>query len=155
MRRRLQVCLVEPRIPPNTGNIARLCAALKIPLHLIEPLGFEIDDKAVKRAGLDYWPLVDLHLHSDLDRFLRPHPQKELFFFSTRGPVSFWDARFGADAILIFGNETAGLAGTWHERYPERFFRIPQLESGVRSLNLSSAVAIAVYEALRQIRRQG
>ena len=150
----MEVCLVEPSIPPNTGNVARLCAALDLPLHLIEPLGFEITDKALKRAGLDYWPLVRLYRHMSLDACLLPFSKQDLFFFSVHARQSLWDARFAQDSLLVFGNEIVGLPQSLRDRYPDRFYRIPMLSKGVRSLNLSSAVAVAVYEAQRQ-RRTG
>ena len=146
----MEVCLVEPRIPPNTGNIARLCAALDIPLHLIEPLGFEITDKTLKRAGLDYWPLVQLHRHPSLDACLTRLSKDQMFFFSVHASQSLWEARFSRNSLLVFGSETSGLPESLANRYPDRFYRIPMLDRGVRSLNLSSAVAVAVYEALRQ-----
>ena len=147
------VALVNPEIPPNTGNVARLCAATRTPLHLVEPLGFEITDKRLKRAGLDYWPYLELQRHASLSSFLdflMKLPTDGLFFLSKKAQRSYVDASFGPNPALIFGCETSGLPQVLERRYPERFWRIPIFEPGVRSLNLSSAVAIVAYEALRQ-----
>lgn len=146
----MRIVLVHPQIPPNTGNVARLCAATRIPLHLVEPLGFEISDRQLKRAGLDYWEHLDLHLHASLDEALGGIPEERLFFFSKKAEPSYVEAEFGEDCALVFGNETQGLPKRVFERYPQRLWRIPIFHPGVRSLNLSSAVAIAAYEALRQ-----
>ncbi len=149
----VHVVLVHPEIPPNTGNIARLCAALQVPLHLVDPLGFQIDDKHLKRAGLDYWPWVELYRHGSLDDFLRDRRAEELCFFSTRARKSYLQVAYGPDQYLVFGPETRGLPRNLAVRFPSRFFRIPIFESRVRSLNLSSAVAVVVYEAMRQLGR--
>jgi len=146
----LKVVLVEPRIPPNTGNVARLCAAVKIPLHLVDPLGFQITDRHLKRAGLDYWDLVEVHRHSSLKGFLSHAPDAALRFFSKKARPSYVEADFGPEDYLVFGSETDGLPEWLFESYSDRFWRIPIFETGVRSLNLSSAVAIVTYEALRQ-----
>ena len=145
-----KVVLVEPRIPPNTGNVARLCAALKIPLHLVGPLGFQITDRHLKRAGLDYWDLVEVHRHPCLEDFLSGIPPEPLHFFSKKAQRSYVEANFGFADYLIFGSETRGLPEWLFESYPDRFWRIPIFEEGVRSLNLASAVAIVTYEVLRQ-----
>ena len=146
----MQIVLVEPEIPPNTGNIARLCAATNTPLHLVEPLGFRLTDSRVRRAGLDYWNSVTLVRHPSLRSVLNGNPRDRLFFFSKHGIQSYWDASFGEDACLIFGSETRGLPDLVFEDYPERIWTIPMQNSAVRSLNLSNAVAIILYEALRQ-----
>ncbi len=146
----MEVALVHPQIPPNTGNVARLCAAVQLPLHLIEPLGFQISDRHLKRAGLDYWKWVEVHRHRSLEGFLQDRPAERLCFFSKKASRSYLEARFDRRDCLVFGNETEGLPSFLHERFPARFFRIPIFHSEVRSLNLSSAVAVAVYEALRQ-----
>jgi tRNA (cytidine/uridine-2'-O-)-methyltransferase len=142
--------LVSPQIPPNTGNVARLCAVTGCKLELIEPLGFSIADKDLKRAGLDYWDKVFLKLHSTYEAYLAASAGARRFLFTARGTTSLWDARFEPGDHLVFGSETKGLA-------PEvltaggQVLTIPMLEDR-RSLNLSTAVGIASYEALRQIR---
>jgi tRNA (cytidine/uridine-2'-O-)-methyltransferase len=149
----MNVVLVEPEIPPNTGNIARLCAATLTPLHLVGRLGFQLTDSQLKRAGLDYWPYVDLKRHSTLQDFLEPLAQNRLFFFSKQASVSYTRACYREGDFLIFGSETRGLPDWVRETYRTRVFRIPMFQPEVRSLNLSSAVAIVLYEALRQLGR--
>lgn len=146
----MHVVLVEPQIPPNTGNVARLCAATKITLHLVGELGFEITDRRVKRAGLDYWKHVQIEHHSSLKQFLGGIQATRLFFFSTKGKRSYVQAHFQEEDFLIFGSETSGLPEWILEQYSGGVFRIPILCPGVRSLNLSNAVSIIAYEALRQ-----
>ncbi len=146
----MRIVLVHPQIPPNTGNVARLCAATRIGLHLVKPLGFEISDRQLKRAGLDYWEHLKLHQHNSLQEALRGLPEERLFFFSKKAGPSYVEAEFGEDSVLVFGNETRGLPEWVFEKYADRLWRIPIFHPGVRSLNLSSAVAIAAYEALRQ-----
>ena len=147
-----QVVLVHPEIPPNTGNIARTCAATQTPLHLVKPLGFELSDRYLKRAGLDYWPYVDLHVHDSWSAFETTARQQSgaLIGFSTAGVTSYTAMTYQADDWLLFGKETAGLTA---ERLQacDATVRIPMAESGVRSLNLSASVAIGLFEALRQI----
>lgn len=147
----MHVVLFEPEIPPNTGSIARLCAATLTPLHLIEPLGFKIDDRHLKRAGLDYWEFVDLRVHKSWDEFLRHNAGKKLLFFSKKASQSYTQARYQKDDYLVFGPETRGLPQGLLDAHQERFYRIPMMGTGVRSLNLSSAVSIVLYEALRQL----
>jgi tRNA (cytidine/uridine-2'-O-)-methyltransferase len=147
----MQVVLFEPEIPPNTGSVARLCAATLTPLHLIEPLGFKIDDKHLKRAGLDYWEFVELHLHKSWDDFLTTAAPKNLLFFSKRAAKSYTSTRYDENDFLVFGPETRGLPQHLLETNQNRFFRIPMMAIGVRSLNLSNAVSIVLYEALRQL----
>lgn len=149
----MHVVLFEPEIPPNTGSIARLCAATLTPLHLIEPLGFKIDDKHLKRAGLDYWEFVDLRVHGSWDAFLSQGGAKQLLFFSKRATQSYTRARYQEDDFLIFGPETRGLPQEFLNTNPERSYCIPMMGAGVRSLNLSNAVSIVLYEALRQLGR--
>jgi tRNA (cytidine/uridine-2'-O-)-methyltransferase len=145
------VVLLEPEIPWNTGNIGRTCLAAGARLHLVGRLGFHLDEKQVKRAGLDYWDKVDLARHDTWEAFLETLPPKAaLFFFSTKGRKTLWQAIFPKEAYLIFGRETAGFPKKIHERYGERMYRIPQVDGPVRSLNLSTSVGIALYEALRQ-----
>jgi tRNA (cytidine/uridine-2'-O-)-methyltransferase len=147
----MHVVLFEPEIPPNTGSVARLCAATLTPLHLIEPLGFKIDDKHLKRAGLDYWEFVELHVHESWDDFLTTVAPKHLLFFSKRAAMSYTSTCYAEDDFLVFGPETRGLPQRLLETNPNRFFRIPMMGIGVRSLNLSNAVSIVLYEALRQL----
>jgi tRNA (cytidine/uridine-2'-O-)-methyltransferase len=142
--------LVSPQIPPNTGNVARLCAVTGCKLELVEPLGFSIADKELKRAGLDYWDKVFLKLHPTYEAYLAATPGARRFLFSARGTTSLWDARFEPGDHLIFGSETKGLAPEVLAAGGE-VVTIPMLEDR-RSLNLSTAVGIAGYEALRQIR---
>jgi tRNA (cytidine/uridine-2'-O-)-methyltransferase len=154
----LHVVLVHPEIHWNTGNAGRTCLAAGAALHLIEPLGFSLDEREVKRAGLDYWPHVDLRLWQSWADFERELPALgEPFFFSTKGRQLIWDAPLGAsdDVVLIFGRETGGLPAELHERYADRFLAIPILSTRVRSLNLSTSVGIAVFETLRQRREAG
>jgi tRNA (cytidine/uridine-2'-O-)-methyltransferase len=147
----MHVVLFEPEIPPNTGSIARLCAATLTTLHLIEPLGFKIDDKHLKRAGLDYWEFVDLHVYNSWQDFLREHAEKHLLYFSKRATRSYTEARYQDDDYLVFGPETRGLPEELLQSHSERSYRIPMMGSGVRSLNLSNAVSIVLYEGLRQL----
>lgn len=149
----MHVVLYQPEIPPNTGSVARLCAATLTALHLIEPLGFKIDDKHLKRAGLDYWPYVDLRVHKSWDDFLAQQPGARLFYFSKRASRSYTTARYEEDDFLVFGPETRGLPQTLLDENAARAYRIPMSGQGVRSLNLSNAVAIVLYEALRQMGR--
>jgi len=148
----LRVVLVEPEIPPNTGSIARLCAATATPLHLIRPLGFSLDDRYLKRAGLDYWPFVDVTVHDDWRSFAATATATPAVFFSARVAPSYLQAPLASDEdlYLVFGGETRGLPKTLLEENPERVYRIPQLTEHVRSLNLANAVSIVLYEALRQ-----
>lgn len=148
-----KIVLVEPLIPQNTGSIARLTAATRTELHLIEPLGFELSDRYLKRAGLDYWPEVNLTVHPSWDAFLTApgNPGAELYFLSTHGTTSYLERSYGPDAAFVFGNEAHGLAPSFHERYADRMLRIPMENPRVRSLNLSCAAGIVLYEARRQV----
>lgn len=147
----LRIALVEPQIPPNTGNIARLCAATGCELHLVEPLGFDISDRAVKRAGLDYWESVTIRSHDSFNNLLKTLDPPNFFLFSTSAKTSLYDQRFTDGDMLVFGSETSGLADRILDTWPERVVGIPIRPDHVRSLNLASSVAIAAYEALRQI----
>jgi tRNA (cytidine/uridine-2'-O-)-methyltransferase len=147
----MQVVLFEPEIPPNTGSVARLCAATLTPLHLIEPLGFKIDDKHLKRAGLDYWEFVDLRVHKSWSQFIETAGPKALWFFSKRATKSYTAVRYGDADFLVFGRETRGLPQEILHANAERALRIPMMGSSVRSLNLSNAVSIVLYEGLRQL----
>ena len=147
----MHVVLVQPEIPPNTGSIARLCAATNTPLHLVAPLGFKIDDKHLRRAGLDYWKYVDIRLHDSWEDFLRKHDENQLLYFSKRATRTYTEARYREDDLLVFGPETRGLSQELLDGNKERAYRIPMMGQGVRSLNLSNAVSIVLYEALRQL----
>ena len=147
---KFEVVLVEPKIPPNTGSIARLCAAAGIPLHLVEPLGFEITNSRLKRAGLDYWEFAQVQTHGSLDSLIAGLDPRHLCFFSKKATLSYLQAGFHGNELLVFGNETEGLGDELLTRYPQRSFRIPMVQPAVRSLNLANAVSIVVYEALRQ-----
>ena len=151
----IHVVLVHPEIHWNTGNAGRTCLAAGATLHLIEPLGFSLDEREVKRAGLDYWEHVDVRVWPSWSAFELELPALgEPYFFSTKAKELLWDAPLGAakDVVLVFGRETGGLPADLHERYQDRFVAMPILSPRVRSLNLSTSVAIAVYEVLRQKR---
>jgi tRNA (cytidine/uridine-2'-O-)-methyltransferase len=151
----IHVVLVHPEIHWNTGNAGRTCLATGATLHLVEPLGFSLDEKQVKRAGLDYWEHVELKVWKNWSDFEDQMPQLgDPYFFSTKAARRFWDAPLGAadNVVLIFGRETGGLAPAIHERYRDRFVTMPIHSPLVRSLNLSTSVGIAVYEVLRQRR---
>jgi tRNA (cytidine/uridine-2'-O-)-methyltransferase len=153
----IHVVLVHPEIHWNTGNAGRTCLAAGATLHLIEPLGFSLDEREVKRAGLDYWEHVDLRVWPTWGAFEAELPTLgEPFFFSTKATRVLWDAPLGAsnDVVLVFGRETAGLPAELHERYRDRFVTMPILSPHVRSLNLSTSVGIALYEVLRQRRSE-
>ncbi len=152
----MNIVLVYPSIPPNTGNVSRLCAATGSRLHLIEPLGFDIDDRAVRRAGLDYWDSVDLSVYPDFETFLEKNPGGRKYFFSTAGKKIFHAAAFEPGDFLIFGNETFGLPDEIIEQQPsDQVLNIPIRLDNVRSLNLSNCAAVVLFEALRQINSQG
>ncbi|MCL6612776.1 MAG: tRNA (uridine(34)/cytosine(34)/5-carboxymethylaminomethyluridine(34)-2'-O)-methyltransferase TrmL [Peptococcaceae bacterium] len=145
----MRVVLVEPEIPANTGNIARTCAVTGAELHLVRPLGFSIDDRHLKRAGLDYWHLVKVYLHDSFRSLLEDYPEGRFFYFSTRGRRLYTEFRYRQDDFLVFGKETAGLPDHILEGNEEYTLRIPMLP-GLRSINLSNSVAVVVFEALRQ-----
>jgi tRNA (cytidine/uridine-2'-O-)-methyltransferase len=146
----LNVVLVRPEIPQNTGSIARLAAATRSRLHLVGPLGFSLDDRYLKRAGLDYWPLVDLRTYDDWDSFAREHRGAAMKYFSARAERSYLVAAYAPADFLVFGSETVGLGAAFLAERTASTWRIPIFEPGVRSLNLSNAVSIVVYEALRR-----
>jgi tRNA (cytidine/uridine-2'-O-)-methyltransferase len=153
---RLNVVLVEPKIPPNTGNIARLCAVTASRLHLIAPLGFRVDDKDLRRAGLDYWDKVHAATWASFDELLEAEKvtPERMHLFTGRGEISVWDARFHPADFLVFGDEVSGLPQAILDRFPERCVRVPMIaEPSARSLNLSTCAGIGVYEALRQLSR--
>ena len=145
----LHIVLVEPEIPQNTGNIARTCAATGSELHLVKPLGYSLDDRYLKRAGLDYWPLVRVHVHENFGEVLASHPNAPFYYASTKAPRSYAQVRYEEDAFLVFGRESRGLPENLLTQVYDRCVRIPMLP-GARSLNLSNSVAIVAYEALRQ-----
>ena len=145
----MHVVLVEPEIPPNTGNISRTCAVTNTTLHLVKPLGFSLSERYLKRAGLDYWQHLQLVVHDDLDSFLPTVPEQSCWLLTTKGQKLYTDVRYQPHDYLFFGKETAGLPSWRLAKYPERCLRIP-MGKNLRSLNLSNAVAIVLYEALRQ-----
>jgi tRNA (cytidine/uridine-2'-O-)-methyltransferase len=147
----MNVVLLEPEIPPNTGNVARLCAATRTCLHLIEPFGFKLDDKALKRAGMDYWQHVQWHRWIDWAAF-QSHlaPSARLWFIESTGPRHYAEVRYEPNDYLVFGRETAGLPKSLLNRTPEHWIRIPMFNRWARSLNLANCVALVLYEALRQ-----
>ncbi|HET6778632.1 MAG TPA: tRNA (cytidine(34)-2'-O)-methyltransferase [Gemmatimonadales bacterium] len=149
----LHVALIQPQIPPNTGNIARLCAATDSSLHLIEPLGFRISDAEVRRAGLDYWDAVDLWIHPNWFAFRDAMDRNRCLYFSAKAARSFWEAPYRTNSCLVFGSETEGMPQRILEKHPERCFTIP-MAGPVRSLNLANAVSIVLYEAIRQVSGQ-
>ena len=145
----LNVVLVEPEIPQNTGNIARTCAATGARLHLVEPMGFRVDDKKLKRAGLDYWHLLDITYYASLPDFFEKNAGGSFYYFTTKARHVHTDISYPDNAFLVFGKETAGLPEALLHDNPERCVRLP-MRGEARSLNLSNAVAVGVYEALRQ-----
>jgi tRNA (cytidine/uridine-2'-O-)-methyltransferase len=146
----LHVALIQPQIPPNTGNIARLCAATDSPLHLIEPLGFSLDAREVRRAGLDYWDKTDLWIHSDWYAFRDAISRDRCLYFSANAERDYRRAPYRDRRVLVFGSETEGMPVRILEKHPERCFRIP-MSGEVRSLNLANAVSVVLYEGLRQL----
>ncbi len=149
LNKRLNIVLVEPEIPPNTGNVARLCAATGATLHLVKPLGFSIDDKQLKRAGLDYWHLLDIIVYENFAEFEEKNPVGVRYLATTKGGQAYTDMTYESGGYLLFGKETKGLAPEILARYPDTAFRLP-MRAEARSLNLSNSVAVVVYEALRQ-----
>lgn len=147
----LNIVLVEPQIPQNTGNVARTCAATGARLHLVEPMGFRVDDAKLKRAGLDYWHLLDITYYKDLNEFFEKNKDGHFFYFSTKATKIYSDAEYPDNSYLVFGKETAGLPEDLLFANPDRCVRLPMIDnSAARSLNLSNTVAIGVYEVLRQ-----
>ena len=146
---KINIVLHEPEIPQNTGNIARTCAATGAALHLIRPLGFAIDDRKLKRAGLDYWHQLDITYYDGLDDFYAKNPQAEVYYFSTKAPHLYTEIEYPNPVYIMFGKETKGLPEELLHNNPNRCVRLPMRE-GLRSLNLSNSVAIATYEILRQ-----
>ena len=146
----IRVVLVEPEIPPNTGSIARLCAATRVPLHIVGAVGFRLDDRAVRRAGLDYWPEVILHRHPDLASLYGLLPASRFLYLTTKAQKAYSDWAFADEDCLVFGRETGGLPENVLRENWDRCLTIPMLNQKVRSLNLAVSVGIVVYEALRQ-----
>lgn len=146
----LNVVLVEPEIPQNTGNIARTCAATGSKLHLVKPLGFSVDDKHLKRAGLDYWNLVEIKYYESIDEFFLLNSKGNFYLSTTKGKNKYTDVNYKKDCFLLFGKETAGLPKELLSCNPDKCIRIPMINEA-RSLNLSNSVAIVIYEALRQL----
>lgn len=146
---KLNVVLLEPEIPQNTGNISRTCAATGISLHMIEPFGFEITDAKLKRAGLDYWQYLDVHYYKNIEDFYEKNKDGNFYYFSTKAPKCYTEVSYPENSYLIFGKESAGIPEEILKNNLDKCVRIPMLEH-IRSLNLSNSVAIAVYEALRQ-----
>ena len=146
----LHVALIQPQIPPNTGNIARLCAATDSPLHLIGPLGFSLDAREVRRAGLDYWDKTDLWVHADWFIFRDAISRDRCLYFSANAEQDYRRAPYRDRQVLVFGSETDGMPTRILEKYPTRCFRIP-MPGDVRSLNLANAVSVVLYEGLRQL----
>ncbi len=145
----INIVLIEPEIPQNTGNIARTCAATGAALHLVKPMGFEIDNAKLKRAGLDYWHQLDITYYENSDEFFEKNKNEQMFFFSTKAPVSHVTAVYPKKVFLVFGKETKGLPEDLLKANIDKCVRIP-MRNGLRSLNLSNSAAIAVYEVLRQ-----
>ena len=150
MKAAFSIVLVRPEIPHNTGAIGRLCVGLGVPLHLIRPLGFHLDDQSVARAGLDYWSHLDLQVHDTWEAYLSAAKPTRLFFLSTHGERSLYDCSFETGDALVFGNESSGLPKDFYGRYRERLFKIPMPGEHARSINLANAVSIAAYECYRQ-----
>ena len=150
----INIVLLEPEIPQNTGNIARTCAAIGASLHLIRPLGFEIDDRKLKRAGLDYWHLLDITYYENLDDFYAKNPDAKVFYFTTKAPRNYTEVKYDGKVFIMFGKESKGLPEPLLEKHPDTCVRIP-MRPNLRSLNLSNSVAIAVYEFFRQNNFEG
>ena len=150
-KKRMNIVLVEPEIPPNTGNVARLCAATRTTLHLIEPFGFKLDDSQLKRAGMDYWQQVEWHRWQNWTAFAEKLPaDARLWLIESNGAKNYSEVKFAADDYLVFGRETAGLPKQLLEQHRENWLRIPMFNAQSRSLNLSNCVALVLFEALRQ-----
>ena len=147
----MPIVFVEPEIPPNTGTTARLCAATNTSFHLVGPLGFSLEDRYLKRAGLDYWPHVDVRYYPHWDDFLRRRPPGRLLAFSAKATRSYTQVRYAPDDLLVFGSETRGLPDEIRTALADSLYTIPMFSTHVRSLNLANAAAIVLYEALRQL----
>ena len=148
----LNIVLFEPEIPTNTGNIGRLSLATGSKLHLVKPFGFELSDKRVKRAGLDYWQHLDLKIYESIGEFFEIHRDKSFAFFSSHGTKDYWDIDYEEDLFLIFGKESVGLSESITKAHSNKLYKIPLHSPHIRSINLANAVSVAVYEGLRQLR---
>ena len=149
----MHIALYEPEIPPNTGNIARLCAATRTPLHIVGATGFRMDDRELKRSGLDYWDYVELHRHIDLDSLQRTLPNSRFLYLTTKATQPYWNVEFSIDDCLVFGPETRGLPAELLDANAGHCLTIPMQNKNVRSLNLATSVGIVLYEAMRQLAR--
>lgn len=147
----LNIVLIEPEIPNNTGNIGRLALATGSRLHLVKPFGFEIDDKRLKRAGLDYWQHLEVIYYDNVEEFFKINHDKNMAFLSSHGTKSHWDIKFQDDMFLVFGKESVGLSKDITEKFSDTLFKIPMYSDKIRSLNLANAVCIITYEGLRQL----
>lgn len=147
----LNIVLFQPEIPQNTGNIARTCVLTDCRLHLIKPLGFELDEKHLRRAGLDYWPYLDLNIYESFEELREKYKESTFYFSTTHGNKYHTDVKFKENDFIVFGRESCGLPDYIRESDPERCIRVPMIKTSTRSLNLSNSVAIVVYEALRQM----
>ena len=148
----LNIVLIEPEIPNNTGNIGRLALATGSILHLVKPFGFEIDDKRLKRAGLDYWQHLEVIYYDNADEFFQKNSDKNMVFLSSHGEQSHWDINFEDNQFLVFGKESVGLPKPLIEKHKTQLFQIPLFSQSIRSLNLANAVSIVIYEGLRQLK---
>ena len=146
------IVLIEPEIPMNTGNIGRLSLASGSTLHLVKPFGFELDDKRVKRAGLDYWKHISLKIYKSADEFFEINKDKKMAFFSSHGEKEYWDIDYTDDMFLIFGKESVGLSSEIIEANPDKLYNIPIFSPHIRSLNLANAVSVVVYEGIRKLK---
>jgi tRNA (cytidine/uridine-2'-O-)-methyltransferase len=144
------IVLVKPEIPQNTGNIGRLCVNTDSRLHLIKPLGFSLDDKYIKRAGMDYWKHVDVVIYEDVEDFFSSNTSCRLYFFSTKGEKKYWDCEFEPGSFLIFGNEGSGFPKDFYAKHMEETYTIPMPGKHARSMNLANAVSVVLYEGLRK-----
>ena len=147
---KFNIVLVEPEIPQNTGNIGRICVSTECRLHLIKPYGFILDDKHLRRAGMDYWQHLDVTEYENWDDFLSRNPNAEMVFFSTKGDRSYWDVDYRDNLYLVYSSESKGLPLDFYERYAEQLCTIPMPGTHSRSLNLANSVALGIYEGLRQ-----
>lgn len=146
----MNIVLVEPEIPANTGNVARLCAVTGTPLHLVRPLGFSVDDRHLKRAGLDYWDMLEIHYYDSLEEVLAKYPDNSRFFLTSHTEKSYTQVKYDENSLLIFGKESVGLSEAIRTKYAQDCVRIPMIP-GARCLNMSNSVAVVTYEALRQL----
>ncbi len=148
----LNIALIEPEIPNNTGNIGRLALATGSRLHLVKPFGFEIDDKRLKRAGLDYWQHIEVIYYDNIESFIETNRSSKMVFLSSHGTKSHWDIQYEDELFLVFGKESVGLSKDIIQKYQDRLFKIQMFSDKIRSLNLANAVSITVYEGLRQLK---